>query len=170
MITQDEVKQLFEYNLDTGVFLWRVSRKGSKGKGKEAGTVAQNGYRDVCIDGKKYGLHRLAFMYVTGDLPRCVDHINGIKSDNRWINLRSATYNQNGYNYAGTGSKTGFKNVYYDPRGQKKYFVALVVNGVRKSFGYYQTPEEASEIATKQRVVHHQEYAHHGLFNEIERA
>lgn len=166
-MTQDDLKQILDYNPETGNFTWRISIRGTKGKGKLAGTVAWNGYRDVCIRGKKYGLHRLAFLYMNGEIPKCVDHRNGVKEDNRWVNLRPASYNQNGYNYKGTGSSTGYKNVYYDSRGNKKYFVAITANGIRKSYGYYMTPEEASLSATLIRNSVHKEFAHHG--NEIER-
>lgn len=162
------MKELFDkylrYEENTGIFYWKISVKGSKGIGKEAGTITKKGYKDVCIEGKKYGLHRVAFILKTGKAPACVDHINGIKSDNRWCNLREATYNQNGYNYKGTGSNTGFKNVYYDPRGvEKKYFVAVVVNGKRISGGYFSTPEEASLKAKHLRELHHKEFANHGI-------
>ena len=159
-LTQKTIKNLLEYDEYTGIFTWKVSRKGTKGINSQAGTVTTKGYVDVCIDGKKYGLHRLAFLFKTGDIPTCVDHRNGVKSDNRWENLRPATYSENGYNYKGTGSATGFKNVYYDPRGIKKYFVVLVVDGRRKSFGYFHTPEEASAVAKQARTVYHKDFSH----------
>lgn len=159
MLTQEYVKELFNYNEETGEFVWKVSRKGSKGKGKIAGTLTHKGYMDVCIEGKKYGLHRIAFLWKMGNMPRCVDHINGIKSDNSWKNLRPATYSENGYNYKGTGSSTGYRNVYFDPRGRSKYFVSLVVNGSRKNIGYFMTPEEANNAAIEARKELHGEFA-----------
>lgn len=160
MLNQNQLKEILHYEEDTGKFIWKISKKGTKGIGKEAGTLTAKGYIDVCINGKKYGLHRLAFIYMENCIPRCVDHINGNKSDNRWVNLREATYTQNGYNYKGTGSSTGFRNVYFDPRGQKKYFVRLVVEGKKLNFGYYDTPEEASEIALQKRIELHGTYCY----------
>lgn len=156
------VKELLDYNECTGKFYWKKSVKGSKGIGKEAGTLTRKGYVDVCIKGKKYGLHRLAFLLKTGCIPKCVDHINGIKNDNRWCNLREATYNQNGYNYKGTGSKTGYKNVYYDSRGNKKFFVIVVSDGKKIRGGYFSTPEEAREKAIELRTLYHKAFANHG--------
>lgn len=159
-ITRNQLKNILAYDPNTGVFTWNIGVKGSKGKGKEAGTITTKGYRDVCIYGRKYGLHRLAFLFMLGEVPTCVDHINGIKSDNRWNNLRPATYSQNGYNYKGTGTKTGFKNVYYDPRGNKKFMVAIVVDGKRKSLGYYHTADEAAIIAKQARNKYHGAFSH----------
>lgn len=166
-MTQDEIKEYLDYNKETGSFVWKVSIKGSRGIGKEAGTLTAKGYKDVCIKGKKYGLHRLAFLFEEGVVPKCVDHKNGRKADNRWCNLRAATYSENGYNYRGTGSKTGFKNVYYDARGNKKFLVAITTDKKRKTYGYFMTPEEANEEAKRLRVLLHKGFANHGMFNEV---
>lgn len=162
MITLDKLKEILEYNKETGKFTWKVSVKGSKGKGKVAGTVTNKGYIDICIKGKKYGAHRLAMLFANGEIPSCVDHINGVKSDNRLENLRPATHSENGYNYKGTGSNTGYKNVYFDARGKKHFFIAIVTNGVRKSYGYFDTAEEASKVATQLRNELHKKFANHG--------
>lgn len=158
MLTQEKLKELLTYDSLSGNFTWNVSVKGSKGKGKIAGTKTQKGYVDVCIAGKKYGLHRLAFLYQTGSIPECVDHKNTNKSDNRWENLRPASYVTNSYNYSGRPSISGVRNVYYDPRGKSKYFVHLKVNGKSKHYGFYETVEEAAIIAEKARKEMHGEF------------
>ena len=165
MITQEQVRELFDYNPETGIFTWKVSRKGSKGKGKPAGTETHKGYVDVCIDGKKYGLHRLAFLYMVGKVPGCVDHKNTIKSDNRWENLREATYETNSYNYGGRQSHTGVRNVYYDPRGKSKYFVYLKVAGKGKHYGFFERLEDAARVAEAARKERHGEY----FWNPVEK-
>lgn len=165
---KEYLEKLLDYNEDSGIFTWKVSVKGTKGKGKEAGTLTNKGYKDVCIKGKKYGLHRLAFLLKKGYIPKCVDHVNGVKSDNRWVNLREASYSQNGYNYEGTGSKTGYKNVYYDPRGRKNYFVAITTNKKRKTYGYYYTVKEADEVACELRKLLHGEFSCNTVRNEID--
>lgn len=162
MITCDELNKILDYNPETGVFVWKIPVKGSKGKGEKAGTLTRKGYVDVCIKGKKYGLHRLAFVAMTGEVPKCVDHINGIKSDNRWCNLRPATYRENGYNYAGTGSSTGYKNVYVDKRFPGKFFAQLVVEGKPKRLGTFSSAEEASYVAKEARIKYCGEFVNHG--------
>lgn len=159
-LSYEKANYLLNYDEESGIFTWKVPVKGTKGKGKQAGTLTHKGYVDVCIEGVKYGLHRVAFLLKTGNVPLCVDHVNCIKSDNRWVNLRPANYSENGYNSKGAGSSTGYKNVYYDPRGNKKYFVVIVVAGKRMSLGYHNTPEEADKVAKKARKEHHKEFYH----------
>ncbi len=84
-LTQEHLKELFEYDKDTGAF-----------KLKEAGKVSAQGYVVIWIEGKKYLAHRLTFLYMTGELPEHhVDHINHDRSDNRWCNLREVTNAEN---------------------------------------------------------------------------
>lgn len=162
MIEFEKANELLRYHPESGNLIWTKGVKGSKGIGNIAGTLAHNGYIDVCLYGKKYGAHRLAFLLMTQKIPRCVDHINGIKSDNRWCNLRPATYSQNGFNYKGTGSTTGLKNVYMDKRYPDNFFVQLRVNGKTLRLGTFKTAEEANEAAIKGRIQYCGEFVNHG--------
>lgn len=156
----EDFNNLLSYDKETGIFTWKVKRKGTSGFGKEAGTITTKGYRDVCINGKKYGLHRVAFIMMGFEIPENVDHINGCKSDNRWDNLRSASVRQNAFNYKGTGSLSGYKNVYYDPRGVKKPWFSVVTDAFGKKIrlGYFETPEAANEVASLKRKELHGEF------------
>ena len=165
MLTQERLKQLLTYFPETGLFIWNIPVKGTRGKGKEAGTRTKKGYVDVCIEGKKYGLHRLAFLYMLNTLPLCVDHKNTLKWDNRWENLRPATYETNGYNYGGRETHSGVRNVYYDPRGKSKYFVFLKVGGKKHHYGFFQTIEEAALVANNARRELHGEF----FWNNVEK-
>lgn len=153
-----EFSDYLDYNPESGVFLWKVSRKGTKGKGKEAGTKTNKGYVDVCLFGKKFGLHRIAFSLMGEEIPDYVDHVNGIKSDNRWTNLRPATVNQNAYNMKERGARSGYRNVYYDPRGKKNYHVCMKINSNRIHGGYFSTAEEANKVAIEMRKQYQKEF------------
>lgn len=59
------------------------------------GTVRKDGYIAAAVKGKQYLLHRLAFFYVNGYMPVEIDHINGIRSDNRISNLREVDHKEN---------------------------------------------------------------------------
>lgn len=112
MITQEQLKESLSYNPDTGVFTWRMSRPRSHFKtevgynrfhSKQAGKVITsanlNGYPRILLFGKYRQSHRLAFLYMEGELPENhVDHINHIKTDNSWRNLRHATVTENSRN------------------------------------------------------------------------
>jgi len=102
-LTQKRLKELLEYDPYTGNFIWRVSRKGrGTGAGMEAGRLnITTGYVRVQIEGVRFMAHRIAFLYMTGNLPSDdIDHINQIKNDNRWCNLREVTRVENKRNVA----------------------------------------------------------------------
>ena len=111
-ITQEYLKSLLSYDPDTGVFTWLVSRNRNHA-GSIAGNVGTSGYLTVMIDRKRHNLHRLAFLYMEGfHPPEIMDHINGIKTDNRWINLRSASYVENAKNLAiSSNNRSGLAGV-----------------------------------------------------------
>jgi hypothetical protein len=79
MITQEELKRVLHYDPDTGVFTRRVTLS-SKAKAGDIVGTNMRGYLQVCIHGKQYRLHRLAWLYVYGVFPEHeTDHINGNK-------------------------------------------------------------------------------------------
>ncbi|MBL4927780.1 HNH endonuclease [Fuscibacter oryzae] len=92
MLTQQRLRQVLDYDPDTGVFTFV---KGSR-KGRIAGTRHDDrGFLKVSIASHYHLLHRLAWLWMTGTMPRSnIEHINGDRSDNRWKNLREAGRSQ----------------------------------------------------------------------------
>ena len=85
MITQNRLKDLLDYKPETGFFYWKHNNK-------KAGTLMSAGYQQIYIRGEKYLAHRLAWLYMRGEFPPDqIDHINGIKDDNRVSNLRAVS-------------------------------------------------------------------------------
>lgn len=86
MITQKRLREILHYNPGTGIFTWT---KGAR-KGKMAGTYHDDRcYLKVSIDNKRYLLHRLAWLWMTGlHTQSSIEHVNGEPDDNRWSNLR----------------------------------------------------------------------------------
>ena len=100
MLTQERLKYLLNYDPETGNWTWRnPANHNSRLKGRSAGNVRNDGYRIIRIDTVPYYAHRLAFLYMTGLMPKEeVDHIDRDPFNNAWSNLREATSSQNKYN------------------------------------------------------------------------
>jgi hypothetical protein len=144
MITQKELKEVLEYNPETGVFTRIKSSNNPVKIGSIAGTIDKNGYRRITLNGKRYLAHRLAYFYMTGNFPENqIDHINHIRNDNRWTNLRPATKSENQSNAKiSKRNTTGYKGVSYDKR-RNKYRAEICHNHNRIKLGSYTTAIEA---------------------------
>lgn len=111
-LSHDRVRKVLAYDAVTGIFTRRIAI-GNQKIGSVAGWLCKNGYVYVDIDGKRYLGQRLAFLYMTGSFPPSqADHKNGIRSDNRWDNLRTATPKQNAQNVKHhRDNRSGFKGI-----------------------------------------------------------
>lgn len=143
-LTQARLRELFEYDAATGV----VTRKITVGRRGPAGAIVgcltQKGYLSVRIDGRFFLLHRVIFMYVHGRMPAAqIDHINGIKTDNRIANLREATEPENSQNVkAHRDSSSGLLGVSWR-ESHGKWRASIGVDGVHKHLGYFDSKEDA---------------------------
>lgn len=137
--TQDRVSELLRYDPETGKIFWRVTNhNNTRVPGKEVGTVTSDGYRTMTLDGKtNIKLHRIAFALMRVPLPNEVDHINGIKDDNRWCNLRAATQQQNRMNIGPfKNNKSGIRGVYWSKQ-KKKWCAQSMVAGKQTHLGQF---------------------------------
>lgn len=100
ILTQARLKEILNYDPETGVFTWKVRLGSRANAGNVAGHAHNGGYRAIRLDGKAYLSHRLVFLYVSGEWPDEVDHINHIRADNRLVNLRMSCRGENGKNYS----------------------------------------------------------------------
>tara|TARA_R110000737_G_scaffold98933_1_gene133004 strand:+ start:140 stop:619 length:480 start_codon:yes stop_codon:yes gene_type:complete len=159
MITQDELKELLSYCPDTGIFTWVSGKR----KGRVAGCSNGIGYIRIVINGERYGAHRLAWLYSYGSFPvDMIDHINGVKDDNRIVNIRNATCSQNQINRAIQSSNTsGIKGVSWN-KGAKKWKVQIRIYGKKVYLGYFSDKDEAGEAYRKAADKHHGEFANYG--------
>ena len=86
-LTQQRLKEVLNYDAESGVFTWAVGRR-KAAKNVVAGGFSDRGYLTIGIDGVKHRAHRLAWFYVHGVYPDQIDHLNHVRHDNRMINLR----------------------------------------------------------------------------------
>jgi hypothetical protein len=142
-LTAEYVRSILDYDAETGVFTW-VNARGNLKAGSVAGTVDYQGYVRISINERRYRAHRLAWLYVHGEKINVeIDHINGVKSDNRIANLRTATRSQNEANKAKTQKNTsGYKGVSWH-KDVKKWIAHIMVNQKAKYLGSFSTREEA---------------------------
>lgn len=159
MRTQEHLKELFNYDEMTGVFTWKVSRGGVLA-GSVAGGADSCGYWQMRFCGTKASCHRLAWLYVYGELPADeLDHINGIKTDNRIANLRPATRADNMRNIgARKSSKSGIKGVSWDSQ-HGNYRAQIMHNGKKYNLGRFDDPGAAAEAYAAAALKLHGEFA-----------
>ena len=151
-LTQSELKQILYYNPESGVFRWRFSVARIVKPWDVAGAYSL-GYIRIRIKGKLHLAHRLAWLYVTGCWPKNqIDHINGIRDENKFLNLREATNKQNSENkciYSSNAS--GFRGVTWD-KFNNKWRASVSHNGKDKNLGRFETAEEAAKVAAAKRA------------------
>ena len=130
--------------------------------GKPVGVVAKNGYVLVSFLGKRFYAHRVAWAITHGEQPEsCIDHANGIRTDNRLANLRVATESQNRHNTGIRSVNTsGHKNVSWS-KSLKRWSVEIRSNGKRHFIGYFLSKSEAAMAAKNARKKLHGEFARH---------
>ena len=151
-LTAERLRELVHYDPDTGIFTRKTDRGGYKA-GTVMGCVAHRGYHKMCVDKRKYYTHRLAWLYVHGEMPNVIDHINGDTSDNRIANLRNVSQAENLQNITrpSRNSRSGVLGVY---KKRKKWTSALSLNNRTVRLGYFETKEAAyaAYVEAKRRL------------------
>jgi hypothetical protein len=159
MITQDELKNLLYYCQETGVFICKKAR-GRLKVGDISGNKMHDGYMRMIINNKHYSCHRIAWLYVYGNFPKNqIDHINGIKDDNRICNLREATASQNAINKGLTKKNTSkLKGITYIKKSNKWQAQARL-NNKSNYLGLFESKEKAYKAYCNFSKKYHGEFA-----------
>lgn len=118
MITVERLHELFDYDPQTGSLVRKVTTSQNARKGAIAGHMCSHGYLNVWVDGVRYKVHRLVWMYHRSKMPiGIIDHINRVRSDNRIENLREADAGINAINSGiRSDNTTGIKCVKWHSR------------------------------------------------------
>lgn len=153
-LTAQRLRELVSYDPETGLFIWlprALSAFASlrshavwhaRYAGKQAGGFTGPGY--VTING--ITAHRLAWLYVYGQWPAGeIDHINGVRTDNRISNLRDVDRKTNAQNLRRMAKESGTPmGVFFNARKRERAYSAnLKIDGRTKHLGYFDTPEMA---------------------------
>jgi hypothetical protein len=156
-ITQSELKDLLDYDPDTGIFVWKIKFSKRITIGDVAGSKDKNGYTNIRINGRTYKAHRLVWLYITGKFPKYhIDHIYGDSSDNRFTKLRDKPQKINNENRRkpAKNNTTGFLGVSFNNK-MGKYTATIRTNYKHNFLGCFNTPEEAHEVYLKaKRELH----------------
>ena len=161
-LTQAELKKMLDYDADTGLFSSKLAHAKMK-VGSIAGTRTVKGYINISINGKVYLGHRLAFLYMTGELPAGqVDHISHTKADYKWSNLREVSHQQNQCNRGKCPRNTsGINGVIWDKQ-ISKWRAQIMINGKNKSLGAFSDKTDAA-LARKDADTRYGFHENHGV-------
>jgi hypothetical protein len=134
------LREYLRYDPETGVFTWRKARYGVR-VGIAAGSQNKVGYVEIRVNRRLYLAHRLAWFYSYGEWPKQqIDHINGVRSDNRLSNLRDVPQGINLQNER----KPRKSNPYLGVSQKGTRWVAQIHHaGVHRYLGLFSTPEDA---------------------------
>ena len=159
MLTQEELKQILEYDPTTGDFIWKISPAKNVKIGDTAGTTVKNGYCNIKINRFTYKAHRLAWLYMYREFPDgLIDHINGVADDNRIVNLRVVSNADNSKNQKIRKTNTsGYKGVSWS-KTKLKWQAQCCTDYKAVHLGYFDTPKEASEAYNNYAREHHKEF------------
>lgn len=151
--TQAQIKEVLHYDPETGIFRWRFVMSNGKNKPWDIAGYVNRGYVRIKLNKKTYECHRLAFLYMVGKWPKTnIDHIDGCPSNNKWVNLREATYKQNNENVKlRKDNKSGYRGVIWSNAAQK-WAAQVRHNKKATHLGCFNSPEEAAAVAAAKRA------------------
>ena len=167
------VRSLLAYDAETGVFTWRprpvtlfnatpkrspkhaCANWNARMAGNVAGATNGDGYVYIKIFGRLHAAHRLAFLIKTGRWPpEEIDHRNGVRTDNRFENLRCATKAENAQNLGPKKNKSGFVGVSWNANS-RAWLAHMRIDGKSVHLGQFSTPEAAAEAYREAKRKNH---------------
>ena len=155
-LTRARLRELFDYDPETGV-VTRLVRTANRHKvGEAVGTKGSRGYLQATVFGKKYPLHRLVWFWVHGVWPPYdVDHRNRMRTDNRIKNLRCATRAENNHNAGRSRANwSGYTGVAWDS-ARCKWLAQISVAGKSIHLGRFDSALRASAAYQAAKLIHH---------------
>ena len=150
MLTKDLLHELFEYQ--NGELHWKSLKR-------RAGGCNDQGYIKIKINGKLYSAHRLIFVMFHGYMPNIIDHIDGIRHNNKIENLREVTNQQNCWNRkVESNTFSNVKGISWH-KATNKWQARLTINGKQKLLGYFNDLLEAKKVLSEFRSKNHGNFA-----------
>lgn len=153
----EQAKRMLRFDEEAGKFYWVAPLRSRAQVGDEAGSISGGGYVRISICRHYVKGHHLAFAWAHGRWPlKQIDHINGVRADNRPCNLREVTPGQNSQNKgcAQSNSKSGLLGAHWDKRF-KKWTSEIMVNGRKNRLGRFETAEAAHQAYLAAKAALH---------------
>ena len=154
-----DYKSLLRY--EGGDLFWIESPNSLVSAGQKAGTLRSDGYIGIFIKGTYYFAHRTIWEMFNGEIPAglVIDHIDGVRWNNRIENLRACTFQQNHFNRGKqSNNKSGFKGVSWHKQKQK-WVAQIKIDGRNKFLGFFVDPVKAYEKYCEVAIMRYGEYA-----------
>jgi hypothetical protein len=149
MVTTEQIRQRLRYNPTTGVFTLTGGRR--------VGFPSVNGYTRVSVGGQTFMAHRVAWLLVHGAWPDGeIDHINGVRDDNRIVNLRDVDHagNQQNLKRAQRNNKSGLLGVSFE-QWTGRWKAQIMHRRRNMNLGRFDTKEEAhAAYLVAKRILH----------------
>ena len=145
-ITKEQILWLFHYDRPNGKLYWKNHwNKSTRTRliGLEAGAKHVLGYKIVRIMNRDWQVHRLVYLIEKGVLPEYIDHINGNRIDNRFLNLRLVNKRQNAQNF--TAHRNGKLVGTSFEKNRGLWESSIHIDGKKKHLGRFKTEFEAHQ-------------------------
>lgn len=142
VLTRESLQAELTYDPSSGIFT-RNAKRGGRPIGSPAGHLNHCGYIEMNVCGNRVYAHRAAWLYVHGYLPVEIDHVNRIRSDNRMVNLREVSHEDNMLNVTrDCRSISGVTGVFWS-KAHGMWHPRVYYRGKMHCFGYFKSKEEA---------------------------
>lgn len=138
--TRERIDELLNVDTETGVITWRKGR-GRAGAGSVAGRLHVTGYLELQVDGVMLKAHAVVFFVAHGWWPDRIDHINGVRCDNRISNLREADAAANARNRTNWVTERGLLGANKTSSG--RWSSTISADSVSYHLGVYDSEQEA---------------------------
>ena len=156
MISAQRAHELLDFDPETGLLRWRLTR--GKAKAGLPATCRKDGYVVIRLDGTLYRAHRIAWLMTHGGWPNAeIDHIDGNRSNNAIANLRECVgeiVNQHNEHGLRRNNKSGYAGVSWSSV-MCKWEAAIKVNYRRRVIGYFDDAAQASAARSLAKAALH---------------
>lgn len=162
-LTASEARDLFEVH--EGVLINKYARRMVKA-GSACGSPSGDGYLHFRYLGRHYYTHRVIWLIEHGEEAEQIDHINGIRSDNRIENLRSVSCLENLRNQKSRKTNTSGVTGVSWCQHKKRWLARIRAEGRNKFLGYFKSLDEAKS-ARKSAEEAYGYHNNHGRTQDI---